>query len=179
MGAQQETAVNLELLDRLCARCGVETAYRDAWGEPRTVPPETRLALLGAMGVTVASDADIERALEQREANAWRQPLPAVRVIRAGHDPLHVDITLSEDCAGLPFEWTLVTEQGVRSSGSFVPRNLPVTTRRRIAAADFAAFRLTVPAIPATGYHRFDLRAPGEASAPRAAMTLIVAPQRC
>jgi (1->4)-alpha-D-glucan 1-alpha-D-glucosylmutase len=171
--------MNLEMLDRLCARCGVETAYRDAWGESRTVSPETRLALLAAMGVNVASDADIERALEQREANAWRRPLPEVHVVRAGCSPLHVDIALPEDCAGLPFEWTLVTEQGLRSRGSFVPRDLAVTTRRRIAEGDFAAFRFTLPELPAAGYHRFEVRAPGDASAPRAAMTLIVAPQRC
>lgn len=60
--------MKLALLDRVCAACGVATGYRDAWGEQRAVPIETQLALLGAMGVTVASDFDLEHALEEREA---------------------------------------------------------------------------------------------------------------
>jgi (1->4)-alpha-D-glucan 1-alpha-D-glucosylmutase len=171
--------MNLALLDRLCASCGIESAYRDVWGAQRTVPTETRIALLAAMDVNVASDADIERALEQRELNAWRRPLPAVRVVRAGSASGDLTVALPEARAGVRFEWTLVTEQGERRSGGFTPRDLAVTAQRRIGGAGFAAFRFTLPELPVPGYHRIELRAPGHASAPRVSMMLIVAPQRC
>lgn len=171
--------MNLALLERLCASCGIDTAYRDAWGGQRAVPIETRLALLAATGVNVASDADIERALEQRESNAWRHPFPAVSVIRAGGRGLDLTVTLPEACAGLRFEWTLAQENGERESGSFTPRDLAVTAQHRIAGAGFARFALRLPDLPQPGYHRIELCAPGHASAPRASMALIVAPQRC
>ncbi|MBI4204777.1 MAG: malto-oligosyltrehalose synthase [Betaproteobacteria bacterium] len=171
--------MNLARLERLCANCGIDTAYRDAWGEQRSVPIETRLALLAAMGVNVASDADIERALEQRETSAWRRPFPAVRVVRAAKAELDLAVALPEACAGLRFEWTLVREHGERRSGGFTPRDLVVTAQRRIAGAGFARFTFKLPELPEPGYHRIELCAPGHPSAPRAAMSLIVAPQRC
>ncbi|HET6492572.1 MAG TPA: 4-alpha-glucanotransferase, partial [Burkholderiales bacterium] len=171
--------MNPTLLDRLCASCGIGSAYRDAWGEQRSVPTETRLALLAAMGVNVASDTDIGRILEARELNAWQHPFPAVRVMRPGSDPPHLTVVLSESCAGSRFEWTLVTEQGARRSGDFTPRELAVTAKRRIDGADFAAFRWALPELPPPGYHRIELHAPGPVAAPQASMMLIVAPQRC
>ena len=171
--------MNLALLDRLCAACGIATGYRDTWGEQRAVPIETQLALLGAMGVTVASDSDLERALGEREAQAWRRPLPAVRVVHAGARELALSVALPEVCAGLRFEWTLVEEGGLRRAGAFVPGALAVEARRRIAGASFVRFTLKLPAPPEPGYHRIELRAPGTAPGPRASMRLIVAPRRC
>jgi len=171
--------MNHALLDRLCASCGIGAAYRDAWGAARSVPVETRLALLAAMGVNVASDADIESALDARESVPWRRPLPAVRVARVGSGPLHVALALPQEHAGLRLEWTLVTEQGKRISEGFTPRDLALTAQRRIGGAGFAAFRLTLPEPPEPGYHRLELHAPGQAAALQASMTLILAPQRC
>ena len=88
-------AVNTSLLDRLCASCGVITAYRNVHGEEQVVPIKTRLALLAAMGWEVGSDADLERALEAREARGWRRLLPPVQVVRAGETCFEIGVVQS------------------------------------------------------------------------------------
>ena len=171
--------MNIALLDRLCSSCGVITAYRDVWGAQRAVPIETRLALLAAMGWTVASDADVERALEEREAQAWRRLLPPVQVVRSGGPEVAFTVSIPEAYAGQRFEWTLAEEGGGRRSTHFVPGELAVAEKRRIGGAAFGRFRVALPDPPGPGYHRIELAAPERASIPRAEMALIVAPPRC
>ena len=171
--------MNPALLDRLCASCGIESSYRDAWGRERAVPEDTRLALLEAMGTKVASDADIERALEEREAQAWRQVLPSVRVVREPAGPIEIDVRLPVDFSGRSFECVLATEEGDRTSTRFSPGEAERTGERRIDDVLYASFRLGIERFPSYGYHRLELWAPEESSAPHAAMALIVTPQRC
>ncbi|MDH5534278.1 MAG: malto-oligosyltrehalose synthase [Betaproteobacteria bacterium] len=169
--------MNLAVLDRLCAVHGIALAYRDAWGNERAVPVETRLALLAAMAVKVTTDAEIEQALENHEAQRWRRPLPPVWVTRTGKTALVLDVALPDACADKECEWALIEEGGSRSGGSFTPRELEIVARQRIAGAGFARYRLALPALPPPGYHRVELMLPRPAVA--MAMTLIVAPQRC
>jgi (1->4)-alpha-D-glucan 1-alpha-D-glucosylmutase len=171
--------MNLALLERVCAACGIAPAYLDVWGRERTVPIETRRALLAAMGVTAASDAELERALDAREKQAWRRPLPPVRVVRAGEAEPALMVALPEACAGARFEWTLTEENGARRGGAFVPGEMEIAARRRVAGAGFIRLILRLPGPPGPGYHRFELNAPDHATAPRAEMALIVAPRRC
>lgn len=171
--------MNPALLDRLCASCGIERSYRDVWGNDHAVGEDTRLALLAAMGVRVASDADLERALEERESKAWLRALPPVRVVRAGAGPIELSVTLPVARAGQRVEWTLVTEDGQRSSAAFTPRDVEQTAQRHIGDIPYARFTFAIDERPANGYHRIELRGPGESLEPQAAMALIVAPQRC
>ena len=113
--------MNSGLLDRLCASCGVITAYRDVRGEQQMVPIKTRLALLAAMGRGVGSDADVERALAAREAQAWRRMLPPVQVVRAGTLEMSFAVCMPDAYSGMRFEWTLIEENGARRGAAFVP----------------------------------------------------------
>ena len=169
--------MNLAGLDRLCAAHGIAPAFRDAWGAERAVPVETRLALLAAIGVKVATGAEIEQALERREAQGWRRPLPPVLVIRAGETALVLDVALPDACAGEKCEWALIEEGGRRSGASFTPRELEAVAQQRIAGAGFTRYRIALPALPPPGYHRVELTLPRPLAA--AATTLIVAPRRC
>jgi (1->4)-alpha-D-glucan 1-alpha-D-glucosylmutase len=171
--------MNPALLDRLCASWGIESAYRDVWGNERIVPQKTRLALLAAMGVSVASDADLGRALEQRDNGSWLRPLPPVHVARAGSGPLALDVTLPERDADLQFEWALVMEDGHRRCGAVTPGESTKTSERHIGLERYARYRVTFGEFPPYGYHRVELCLPGHGSAPRATMALIVAPERC
>lgn len=171
--------MNIALLDRLCASCGMGVAYRDVWGEIRAVPIETRLALLAAMGWGVGSDRDIEHALGEREARTWRRPLPPVQVVRTGTSEVTFAVCLPDAYANQRFEWTLAEESGARRSVTFVPSELEISARHRIAGAGFARYTITLADPPSPGYHRIELSSPEGASLPRAAMTLIVAPSRC
>ncbi|MGQ0751562.1 MAG: malto-oligosyltrehalose synthase [Betaproteobacteria bacterium] len=171
--------MNRALLERLCAMCGIETSYRDAWGHPRDVPEQTRRALLAAMGIRVASDADMAHAAEEREQQPWLRLLPPVQVTRKGAGPLHIALALPEAHAGQMFEWKLTLEDGGQRGGAFRPLELQKTSGRRIGDVQYGAYRFTLAEPSATGYHKLELGVPAESFAPRAAMVLIVAPQRC
>ena len=170
--------MNLALLEQLCSVCGVATQYRDAWGATCSVPIETRIALLEAMGFRIASDADIRHALNAREKQLWCRPLPPVHIARAG-DELALSVALPEADAHSKFEWLLEEEAGGSQSGSFFPNELAVEGKQHIAGTDFirVALKLTNP--PGPGYHSIRLQIPGRAAAPPTTMELIVVPQRC
>ena len=171
--------MNSRLLDRLCASCGVNITYRDVRGEQQVVPIKTRLALLAAMGWSVATDADIERALAAREAQAWRRMLPPVKVVRAGSGELTFPVCVPDAYAGMRFEWILIEEMGARCAAAFVPAECEPVARCRVAGAGFARFVMSIPVSPGPGYHRIELFAPGHEEVSPVAMSLIVAPSRC
>ena len=170
--------MNLALLDRLCAICGIHTAYRDVWGTERGVPPETRIALLAAMGVSAASDAELERSVEQCESEEWRRPLPPAVVFRGASGLLHVPLRIPTRLAHARFECTLVTENGERTTMHFKAEALRRTAERTVDGEPFAAFDLLMNELPACGYHRLEL-ASREASALQSVATIIVAPPHC
>ena len=173
------TVMNAHLLERLCASCGVITSYRDVRGDEQVVPIRTRLALLAAMGCSVTTDADVERALAAHETRGWRRMLPPVQVVRAGSGELTITVSMPDACSALRFEWTLVEESGARRAAAFVPAEREPVSRRRISGAGCARFAVAISPFPPLGYHRFELRAPDHEEVPPAVMTLIVAPPRC
>jgi (1->4)-alpha-D-glucan 1-alpha-D-glucosylmutase len=165
--------VNLALLDRLCAALGIATGYRDAWGRERSVPIETRRALIAAMGGAAGSEAEAAETLEQREAREWRRPLPPVAVLRRGAPP-KLALTLPAAALGQRCAWTVLEEGGARHDGAFDPRAAAPLGERRIAGERFVRFELALPFDPPPGYHRLEL-----AGAAPSTASLIVAPERC
>ena len=71
-------------LDQLAEHYGIVPAYTDNWGRRHEVSPATKRALLGALGVPVASEAEQRESLQQIETEAWREVLPPVALVRAG-----------------------------------------------------------------------------------------------
>ena len=60
-------------LERLARLCGVVDEYADIRGERHPTTPETRRALLEAMGIDIASAGAIEAAIREREERDWRR----------------------------------------------------------------------------------------------------------
>ncbi|HEX6005943.1 MAG TPA: malto-oligosyltrehalose synthase [Burkholderiales bacterium] len=165
--------------DSLCASCGIEPAYRDVWGNERIVPDETRLALLRAMGLSVASDRDVETALAARDAQAWRRMLPQTRVARSGTGPFEIDVVLEDRHAKTRFECGLVTEDGARRAHAFVPAEQPRTGQRLLDGSPYTSYRLALGELPPCGYHRLEIAPLENSAAPRATMALVIAPPQC
>ena len=159
--------------DSLCASCGIEPAYRDVWGNERIVPDETRLALLRAMGLSVASDRDVETALAARDAQAWRRMLPQTRVARSGTGPFEIDVVLEDRHAKTRFECGLVTEDGARRAHAFVPAEQPRTGQRLLDGSPYTSYRLALGELPPCGYHRLEIAPLENSAAPRATMALV------
>lgn len=75
-------ALDRELLHRLADAYGVATEFWGYSGELGNVEPETLVYVLNAMGVDASSDEKIEKALEDKANEGWRQILPTCVVVR-------------------------------------------------------------------------------------------------
>ncbi len=167
-------------LGRLAAFAGILPEYLDVRQERHVTSEETQRALLAAMGIRVATDADAIAALATHEARTWQRLLAPVAVFRADDAPLSFELTVPASLAARSLPWLLTAERGESWRGSVVPTSLQQIEARAIAGASFTRYRLTLPVTSATlgeGYHRFELQ--GSDDAERGAMTLIVAPSRC
>lgn len=164
-------------LERLAALCGIEADYHDIWGKRHLTSDRTRRLLLTAMGVP--PDADPTRLAEDIENRDWRRPLPPVHVMRQTDAPLDIELSVPAGWARENFNWTLNLEQGARHGGQFRPCDLEAAGERSIGGATFQRFRLPLPPIGETGYHRLELERPGQDAAQPAQMTLIVVPADC
>ncbi|KAE8763233.1 4-alpha-glucanotransferase [Georgenia thermotolerans] len=82
-----------EDLRRLAEAHGVSTEFWDFTGNHRLVTAATIRAVLAALGVPAATDAQVTASLTEAELAPWRSPLPPSLVVRAGREhevPVHV-----------------------------------------------------------------------------------------
>ncbi len=136
------------LLD-LARRAGISPHWQDAFGRPRTVPPESLRAILAAIGLPASSAADIAESTARLEAEADTET-PPLLTADAGA-PIRVPV--SAPAGSVRYRLTL-------DGGGLV---------EGIAQSD--GVMLTVPAIDQPGYHMLE--------AGDTMLTLAVAPGRC
>lgn len=166
--------------DRLCELCGIAPDYVDIWGNRHPVSDKTKLALLAAMGMRVHTEAELQQSLSSLENSQWCRVLPPVHVMREGEQQFRITVTFpvgheQEEC-----NWAVIQESGQRLEGSFRPVELEVLENREIGDLQLVRYGFSLPAIPTTGYHRFELRTETALwGANRATMSLIVAPGTC
>ncbi|HEX6012889.1 MAG TPA: hypothetical protein VFY87_14045, partial [Geminicoccaceae bacterium] len=144
------------LLDRAAGAYGIERAFTDNAGRLRITSPETKRALLEAMGVPAGGGADLRDAV----ARAVQADLaPPVVVVHAGEDTA-VTVPALARSAG----WRLTPEGGDTLTGEVHHHG------------DGARNRLLLPAPLPIGYHRLELECGG---GQRDAIQLVAAPTRC
>ncbi|MER6101977.1 4-alpha-glucanotransferase [Streptomyces sp. NPDC001832] len=170
-------------LSRLAALHGVATSYSPSADVTVSVPDDTVIAVLAALGVDAATPEAVQEALAAAESSAGTRLLPPTLVVWTG-EPLPPALT------ALPPGTTL--DIGLEDAGSPPPPRMripadrpdPAVSGRAPAEADTGAGAGTgtgTPPPPAwwaeppLGVHRLAVHAPGGRSA---ACTLVVAPPR-
>ncbi|MEZ5582377.1 MAG: malto-oligosyltrehalose synthase [Candidatus Competibacteraceae bacterium] len=166
-------------LDRLCALYGIAAEYTDAWNKKHSVPLETRLALLRAMGVNVTEQTDLQAELEEAEARPWRRLLAPVVVVREtmGGAP-QIAVHVPADQAEHDWEWTLTLENGERQGGRFRPCDLELLEERDVDRIALRRYGFSLPFMPWCGYHQVSLALLGQ-SEQATTLRLIVVPDQC
>lgn len=160
------------MLDRLAERCGILSGYADIWGREHRATPETTRALLAAMGVAAATDAEAAASLAALERDEWRRALPPVVVL---HEPLvqpSVPLHLPARAIERPLPWRFRPEHGDEVRGS-ISADLRIEEIREVDGERLCRCSWKLPFSPAAGYHRLELGERG------ATTELIVAPARC
>jgi len=171
----------MRALDRLADLVGLEPYYHDIWGNRRETSSETKRALIGAMGLPAATDADAESSLRAFEGRAWRRPLPPVVVVEEGQGiPLSVALPAGLDDETLV--WTLAVESGASHHGTLTVHEAPLSDGIFLDGQGFERRELgeRLPSGLPLGYHRVTVSLrPRGGPALEGATTLIVTPDRC
>ena len=155
-------------LQELAERAGIIPEYLDQSGrETRRTSDETRVRLLGALGIAAANDADIRDAIERFEESD-RRPLPPVRVVTREGATKGATVASLASGKRQRTEWELEVEQ----------ENGTRATQRGEAKAG-KSFDITFDDALPEGYHELNLRVRGGAGDLDLSQTLIVVPPHC
>ncbi|TCS72204.1 4-alpha-glucanotransferase [Sulfuritortus calidifontis] len=161
-------------LHQLCELVGILPDYYDIWGHRHETSDATRRALLEAMGIACASEAECAAASQGWQEATWRRRLPPVRVAPLD-TPIELDLHLPERAADRVCTWRLTQEDGHRLHGQFTPAALEQGEARELDGAPWRRYRLYLPPLGAPGYHRLEIDLPDGAHG----LPLIVHPRRC
>ncbi len=166
----QSSAAGGSSLIELARRHRVATEYEDADGCIVVVPDDILIAVLAALGVSAATDAERADALRGHDRRYWARALPPVIVTRQGTaTPFLVHVT-----HGAPARLWIRLEDGTVRAGlrqldNFTP---PYELDGRFVGE--ATFEL--PADLPLGYHRLHLDSPGSPAGDDRGAALIVTP---
>jgi len=142
-----------DTLARLTRAAGISESYTDQFGDRVETSPETRRAILKALGLEAGTEAEAQDSLQRlSRLRGLIAPLLPVEAGRPARVPLKA-------AAGSTVEWRLADETGGIREG-------------RAAAEGQGGFDLPALAI---GYYALSVETAGE----RAAATVIAAPPRC
>lgn len=176
----------MDQLERLAEAAGIEPEFYDIFGGHHVVPPETKIAILNALGLPTGSAEECAASLTALEQRPWRRLCEPVAVLAAEQPSAAVTITVPEDRAGLSVEWQLVREDGSAAEGRCEAAALTQFQSLSQAALGHPRCRVSLPIgeTPPQGYHRLTLTLSGGAGRvppelARGACTVIVAPDVC
>ncbi len=140
-GADARSLMSPELqsLTRLAVAYGIEPQWYDIWGHAHEVSEATLRAVLAAMHVQAGDDAQVQRALYERERATWREPLPPAVVVRESALPARLVVRFPEEWDADELSWRLLEENGEQHSAAFVFGTLPEAERREMDGQRFVA----------------------------------------
>ena len=155
-------------LDRLADLCGILHESEDAFGNTHTTSPETKRALLAAMGFHVQDDEYAAASLRALRARQWKQGLPPVSV-QSG--PVTIPVVLPSGAHQLT--WKLTLEDGTALERNAAFTELPLLEADELDGTFLERRQLILTYHLPWGYNSLAL-----ASEPSACL-LIVTPGSC
>jgi glycogen operon protein len=158
------------LLDRLAAAAGIAPEWWDVDGRRTAVSPDTKRALLAAMGLHAGSAGEARDSLHRAAAGGDRRALPPVLVVR-GDRPARLAMAVSAGAGPPPTRLVLREEDGATHALSPA-----VGEAVESIAADGLPLRRWLVALPLMPHGRHTV---WREDAPDAPCHLVVAPARC
>ncbi len=162
-----------QLLDRAATSRNIDPGYWDIWGRYRTTSPETKQAILQAMGAPAAEPEELARALAEETRRDWGRLLPPTIVIGES-DAIELPLSVPADALGERARITVAREDG--SVAEFeanlweLPQTGAIEMDGRTWVRRLARFAIHLP----LGYHRVT----ASAGAASGAAAYIVTPER-
>jgi glycogen operon protein len=160
-----------DALDRLADAAGIAPEWFDIAGARHVVSPDTKRALLRAMGLGVDSDADARTRLAALADGRERRRLPAAVVARAGA-PLEIPLAVGDATLRGRYSLRLVREDG---SETPIAADVATLPRRTVTAVDGRSVQRLALALPSLPVGCYTLALDDYAGVCR----VVVAPERC
>jgi len=160
-------------LHRLADAVGLETGWHDIWGAWQQVAPDTLHALLAALGLPAANEAEAAESLAALTRRRWHRTVDPTAVVAAEAQPGGIGVIGPE--AGGPLAWSLETEDGDRHEGAAETSALTELYRENVDGQTLVKRLLPLPDGLPAGYHRLEVAAGGRLDT----ASVIVAPATC
>jgi len=161
---------DLEALDRLAQKCGIEPEFRDLTGQFRGTLADTKRLLLAAMGVAAQDSSQVASSLFKLECEEWKEGLPEIVVAYSGRS-IFVELVLPRDHGQV--RWQLRFEDGEVRTGRAKFGDLELVKFAHDDSKSLEKRRMPLGNDLPWGYHSLRLD-PGPAE-----MTLVVTPGAC
>ena len=140
-------APSVKTIDTLATAAGIAAEWFDVAGKRTIVSPETKIALLAALGLAAATEAQARESLTRVVDETQRRRLPFSLVLRLGEPPVAPlrDMSRSADARDR------ARGRAPRSSGASRPATAPAATCRTGARSPSARSRCRRCRSAATG----------------------------
>jgi 4-alpha-glucanotransferase len=162
----------LDLVDQIAALVGIEPWYYDLRGTRHDTSLGTKLLVLSALKIDIASIPVAKASLAALEEESWRSLLAPVIVERT-HSP-SVALFVPAADVGRVHRWRMTFESGECAQGEFRPESLPLLGTRAIDGKRIEHRRLALSP-GQLGYHQLTVAA----LARQWEGVLAIAPERC
>jgi 4-alpha-glucanotransferase len=163
----------LRQLRQLASLYGVQTAYYDVLHRRRSASAESLLAVLPALGASIAAPEDAPAALRERKQEIWRRVLEPVSVAWEGDLGLHdqtrvgarhavpLPVRLPANKSGTSWQAYLKLETGEEQAWKLPGDDLPILESDDVEGVQYVVKGLSLPDGLPWGYHRLTLEIPG------------------
>lgn len=178
-----------DLIDELSGLCGIVPEYWDVFGIRHVASPETRQAILRAMGMNIDSTEGLSGEIRRLRGRPWNHFVEPVKVISV-HDqpfslPVFVPVPEGEE-RRLSFSWSVEDEQGKRLEYLLSGEAVAVSGQNWVDGVRYVEVRLQDGVARDIGYYFVSVLCrhpdpvfPGGQSSLQKTSRVIVAPDRC
>ena len=150
----------ISFLNHLARLYGVQTAYYDVSHRRRQASSESLMAVLRALGASIATLKDVPIALRERRQSIWQTLLEPVFVAWDG-SPVVTQVRLPSAMVEALLNCQLKLESGEQRSWQCSVANLPIIETVEIEGTQCVVKQLRLPGRLPWGYHRLVLDTSG------------------
>jgi 4-alpha-glucanotransferase len=193
METMTETQIQESSIQSLAQAYDIQLEWRDIWGNVHPVTEEMCRALLSAMEVPAANQAELDRSFEKLQYATVARWLEPVMVVSETEQNIRIPLHLPVSFGDRAFAWQLQAEEGEVREGRFFVHDLHHVEDIELAVhhEKIGRYEFQLEGLPPQGYHRFIVREAEAAGRDKTAqnttvpaegsvdMLLVVTPTRC
>ncbi|MGD0500166.1 MAG: 4-alpha-glucanotransferase [Bryobacteraceae bacterium] len=162
-----------QLLDQAASSRGVDPGFWDIWGQYHATPPETKQAILQAMGVAAGSAEELGRSLANQTRREWGRLLPPA-IVTGESDTTELPLHVPAEHLGERVRISVVREDGTSADFELNLWDLPQTGSAEMDGRTWVRKLARLPLALPLGYHEITAMTAGA----RATARCIVTPER-